>query len=436
MNIDEEIQKLIDNLRTEYKIPAFSYNKHDKFIPGTTPVYYSGPYFDDKEILVAIKTLLTGKWMSSGENVREFEKAFSRKTRSLFSCMVNSGSSANLVMIAALKKFFGWKDGDEIIVSVVGFPTTVSAIILNNLYPSFVDIELDSLNFDINLIESKINSDTKAIFLSPVLGNVWDMDRIVNICKKHKIELILDNCDSLGSKYNGKYLNEYAVVSSCSFYAAHEICTFEGGMVSSNNRGLMNVVRSMANWGRRCQCSDVENLLPNGICNHRFDTWLEGYDGIVDHKYVFGEMGYNLKTLDLQGAVGVVQLDKLDEICTNRKASEKAIRHLFEMYVDGIVGIQQHENADTVWFGTGIICDTKETKQKLVKHLEANLIQTRNYFAGNLLLHPAYKEWGDYRDYPNANVVLDRVFFVGASPSYNQETFDYFEDVLKRFNNA
>lgn len=433
IDIEDEIQALINYLKTEYKIPAYTYNTHDKFIAGITPVYYSGAFFDDKEIVSAIKSILVGKWMSSGESVREFEKGFSRKINSKFSTMVNSGSSANLLMISALKKFFDWEDGSEIIVSVVGFPTTISVLPQNNLVPVFIDIELETLNFNVNLIEEKITKKTKAIFVSPVLGNPPDMDKIIDICQRYNLQLILDNCDSLGSKWKGKYLTEYAVTSSCSFYAAHEICTFEGGMISSNNGGIINIARSMANWGRGCICSGVENLLPNGVCNHRFDNWIEGYDGIIDHKYLFTNMGYNLKPLELSGAVGIVQLDKLGLICQNRNKSKETICGLFNQYIDEIKIPKQLKHAETVWFGSPIICDTAEQKKSLVRYLESNLIQTRNYFAGNILLHPAYKHLGDYKKFPNANLVLDRVFFVGASPAYNEEVFDYIDDVLKKY---
>jgi CDP-6-deoxy-D-xylo-4-hexulose-3-dehydrase len=435
MNIDDEIKNLIDKLKTEYKIPAYAYNNNEKFIAGTTPIYYSSPYFDDREVLASIKTLLIGKWMSAGENVLEFEKLFSKKTNNLFSCMVNSGSSANLIMIAALKKYFKWEDNSEIIVSVVGFPTTISVLPQNNLIPIFIDIEFDTLNFDLNLIENKITNKTKAIFVSPVLGNPPNMDKIIEICDKYNLKLILDNCDSLGSKWKNKFLNEYAIASSCSFYAAHDICTFEGGMISSDNKELMNIVHSLINWGRACVCSGSCNLLPNGICNNRFDKWLDGYDEIVDHKYVFNNLGYNLKPIDMCGAVGVVQINKLDEICYKRKYAKNIITKLFSDNIDNIKIPKQLKDSDTVWFGSPIICENKNQKHKLVAYLEKNKIQTRNYFAGNILLHSAFKKFGNYKEYPNAMTVLDKVFFIGASPSYTPEIFAYIEDVIRNFKN-
>lgn len=436
-NIDIAIQDFINMIRKEYpeykKIPAYSYNDYEKFIPHFTPIYYSGPYFTDDEVIASVKTLLTGKWMSAGENVESFEKAFSKKIRSLFSVMVNSGSSANLVMIASLKKYFGWEDGDEIIVSVVGFPTTISVLPQNNLKPVFVDIEMETLNFDVSKIEEKITDKTRAIFLSPVLGNPPNINHILNICSRNNILLILDNCDSLGSKWDGRFLNEYSIASSCSFYAAHEICTFEGGMVSTTNRGLANIFRSMTNWGRDCVCSGTENLLPDGICRHRFDKWLEDYDGIVDHKYVFANIGYNLKPIDMMGAVGLEQIKKLDEIVEKRNLHKFLIGSLFEKHIPTVRVPKQLEYAETVWFGCPVICETKEQKQKLVRYLEDNKIQTRNYFAGNILLHPGYKHLDDFNKYPNANEVLDKVFFVGVNPAYTPAVIDYIEEVLKEF---
>ena len=192
--------------------------------------------------------------------------------------MVNSGSSANLIMMASLKKYYGWEDGDEVIVSPVGFPTTIAPIVQNGLTPVFVDIETDTLNFDLIEVEKKITPKTVAVILSPVLGNPPDMDMLVQICKLNGVKLVLDNCDSLGSKWNGKYLNEYACAASCSFYPAHHISTAEGGMVSGP-KDLISLARSFAWWGRDCYCVGPANLLACGTCGKRFDKWLPGYEG-------------------------------------------------------------------------------------------------------------------------------------------------------------
>lgn len=428
--IEDEISSLIDHLGEEYKILKYVYNKN--FIPGVTPIYYSGPYWDNREIIEAIKTLLTGDWLSSGENVRDFEVKFSREINMKHGLMVNSGSSANLVMMAALKKHFNWNDGDEIILSVVGFPTTLAPIVQNNLKPVFIDIENDSLNFDLNLIEEKITEKTRAIVVSPVLGNPPDMDVLLDLCNKHDIKLVMDNCDSLGSKWKGKYLNEYSVCASHSFYPSHHITTGEGGMVVSNDKELIKLARSIAWWGRDCFCMGAGNLLPNGSCGNRFDKWLPGYDGIIDHKYLFVNKGYNLKPLDMQGSIGLVQLKKLPEVHTLRRAAKNRLSEIILKYLPVRVPGEM-EFSETSWFGTPIVCPNKEFKDKLVSFLEEKKIQTRNYFAGNILLHPAYSELDDYKKYPNANRVLDEVFFIGAAPHYTEEVFEYFEYCLKEF---
>lgn len=434
-DIDSLIKELISSLGTEFKVLKYVYNSNREFIPGATPVYYSGPYWEEDEVVEAIKSLLIGNWLSSGEKVKTFENVFAHKINQRYAVMVNSGSSANLVMIAALKKFFNWKNDDEIIVSVVGFPTTLAPIIQNGLKPSFVDIEMRSLNFDLERIQEKITPRTKAIFASPVLGNPFDFDKLIEICKNNNIQLILDNCDSLGSKWRGKYLNEYSIASSNSFYPSHHISTGEGGMVVSNEKEIIRLARSFAWWGRDCFCVGAGNLIPNGSCGNRFDKWLDGYDGIIDHKYVFTNVGYNLKPLDLQGAIGLVQMNKFDEIHRQRKISKKVIGSLLEKYIPGVRVPTEIENSETSWFGTPIICESRSLKDKLVDYLENKKIQTRNYFAGNILLHPGYKHLGDFKDYPEANQVLERVFFIGASPHYNQEIFDYIELCLKEFKN-
>jgi len=435
--IDTEISSFIEKLRNSgYKIPGYNHNSYENFTPGVTAIYYSGPYFNDKEIIASIRTMLTGKWMSSGGNVTEFEKKFSEHVNQHFSCMTNSGSSANLAVIAGLKSYFNWQKDDEIIVSVVGFPTTVSVIVQNGLKPVFIDIEEETLNFDIEKIEKKITDKTRAIFLSPVLGNPPDINKLIGICKKYKLFLILDGCDSLGTKWENKNIQEYAVASSCSFYASHEICTFEGGMVSSNNRFILDKVRKIVNWGRDCTCKGTENLLPNGSCNHRFDKWLKNYDGIIDHKYVFSEMGYNLKPLDVCGAVGIEQLKKLEMICFLRNKTKEIISDFFLKYIDGIRLPKQLKSAQTTWFGTPVICKDKKQKDALVAYLERNRIQTRNYFSGNILLHPGYEQLDDYKKYPVANIVYDKVFFMGANPAYTDEVIKYIKYVIKGFNQS
>lgn len=423
----------IDKIKELVKghMPPYVYN--DKFEAGVSTVYYSGPYWDENETVAAMNAFLNDRWVSSGENVAKFEFLFSKKYKAESSIMVNSGSSANLVLIAGLKEHYKWEDGSEIIVSPVGFPTTISSVYQNRMTPVFVDIEWNTLNFDLTMIHKKITPKTKAIFVSPVLGNPPDIDFLQLICKKNDILLILDNCDSLGSKWDGKFVNEYSVAFSNSFYPAHHMTTGQGGMVCVNDSSLSKIVESLCQWGRGCYCRGAANLLPNGTCGIRFSEWLDNYDGVIDHKYVFPYMGYNLKPLDLQGAIGIEQLKKIDEIHERRVTSKKAIEKIFIENIEGLREVVSLDKAEPSWFGTPFICETPGLKHRLVAYLEKNKIQTRNYFAGNILLHDGYSFLDDYKKYPEANKVLDKVFFVGASPHYRQSVFDYIEEVVKKF---
>ena len=421
------IENMIKELSRIAK-PKYIQN-YDNFNSEKDYVLYSGQYWDHNEIELAMTAFLTGGWIASGENVLKFQEAFAKKFNVGYSHMVNSGSSANLAMLAALKHHFKWSDGDEIIVSPVGFATTIAPIVQTNLKPVFIDIEFDTLNFDVDLIEEKITPKTKAIFVSPVLANPPDMDRIVDICNRHNILLIGDNCDSLGTKWDGKLINELYFSWSCSFYPAHHISTGEGGMVSSNNKEFIETVRSISWWGRDCYCVGVNNTLPCGTCGKRFSNWLDNYDGVIDHKYIFRHAGYNIKPLDLQGAIGLAQLDKIDEIETKRRAHKNRIEELLVKHI-GVKPVKVLDKSDPSWFGVPILCESQEQKEFMVDFFESNRVQTRPYFAGNILLHPGFKDLDDYSKYPNANKALSHVFFLGCPPFYNEKVFAYLEEVM------
>jgi CDP-6-deoxy-D-xylo-4-hexulose-3-dehydrase len=424
------INQMIETLSK--KRPSYAKN-YDNYKHGDF-VQYSGQLWDEKEMYAAIDTLVNGKWITSGEKVAQFQIHFSKRFGVKHAHMVNSGSSANLVMITALKKHMNWQDGDEVIVSPVGFPTTIAPLVQNNLKPVFIDIELETLNFDLNKIEEKITPRTKAIFVSPVLGNPPDMDILKDICGKRGILLIGDNCDSLGTNYNGKLITEYYYCWSTSFYPAHHISTGEGGMICCDDDKLINLVRSVSWWGRDCYCVGTNNLLECGTCGKRFDNWLPNYDGVIDHKYLFTTMGYNLKPLDLQGAIGLEQLKKFEYIDEKRREYKKTIQKFLEDNIKEIRVINPLPKADPSWFGVPIYCESQDVKEFLVQHFESNKIQTRNYFSGNILLHPGYKHLDNYKDYPNSNLALSNVFFLGCSPLYNEKVLAYIEDVCKKWN--
>ena len=427
MIIHQMIEALSQKVQPQYV------KNYDNYVDGEF-VQYSGQYWDDKEIYAAIDTLLNGKWIVSGEKVAQFQNKFSKRFNVGYSHMVNSGSSANLVLITAMKKKFNWQQDDEIIVSPVGFPTTIAPIVQNGMKPVFIDIELDTLNFDVNLIESKITPRTKAIFVSPVLGNPPDMDRLVEICKKHNNILLGDNCDSLGTNWKDSLITDLYYAWTTSFYPAHHISTGEGGMVCSNDEEFIKEARSISWWGRDCYCVGSNNLLECGTCGKRFDNWLNDYDGVIDHKYVFTNIGYNLKPLDLQGAIGIEQLLKFDMLEGKRREYKEIVQKYVEDNIQGARVINSSTNSDPSWFGVPIFCESQDMKELLVSHFEANKIQTRNYFAGNILLHPGYKHLDDFKQYPNANLALSNVFFVGCSPLWNEKILSYIEKVCKKWN--
>lgn len=408
-------------------------HSYENFKPGD-PVLYSGPFYDSKEIEYALRALLTEKWLSAGENVERFQRGFAKRFNVKHAHMVNSGSSANLVMIAALKKRFGWKDGDEIIVSPVGFPTTIAPIVQNGLKPVFVDIEWDTLNFDLDKVYQAVTGATVGIFVSPVLGNAPDMDALAEIASTTGVKLIGDNCDSLGSRWDGVYLSDYYVAWSSSFYPAHHISTGEGGMVCTNDEEIITHARSFSWWGKACYCVGSANLLACGTCGKRFDKWLPDYDGIVDHRYTFENMGYNLKPIDIQGAFGLAQLEKLDEIEHKRRKAfteiSEAVNDTLEFAKFNVRVADKLPASAPVWFGVPIICPTQSVKESIVAHLETNKIQTRSYFAGNILLHPGYKHLDDAKKYPNANKALSHVFFLGVNPAFNELVFHYIKAVF------
>lgn len=464
--------------------PRFAHSAK-AFNPSKPQVLYSGPVYDADELVAATAALCEGKWSVAGEYVNRFEKVFSAYLGQAESVMVNSGSSADLLMIAAAKARYGWRDGDGVIVSPVGFPTSISAITLNGLKPVFVDIEWETLNADNDAIEHLLVEDAAfkqkvadhlsrpdewmdtlssqgasrcqrrdysfipmvppicAILISPVLGNPPDIDRLVALSERYGVKLLLDGCDSLGTTWRGKHLAHYATASTCSFFPAHHISTLQGGMISSNDTDLIALARSMGSWGKACYCTGAGNLLPNGCCGKRFLAWLaDEPDLILDHRYVFTtDKAWNTQPLDIQGALGLVQMEKIEDIhaarrvafdrvdaaldCLRWRKLAKSNRHIGQ--------VSELTHADPSWFGVPIICPTYAFKTALMSHLEAAGIQTRHAFAGHLLRQPGYKHLGRAEDYPNADQVLKLVFFLGTNPLWGPAHFSHIESTLQSF---
>ena len=407
-------------------------------------VYYAGPYFNSEEYVKTVSTLLDG-WLVLGAKGTEFEKKFSSIYEKEYGILTNSGSSANLLMMASMtsKRLYNLPKGTKVITPIAGFPTTLNPILQVGFEPVFVDIEIDTLNMDIDQIDEKCSKDPeiKIITFAHVLGNPPNMDKLMSVIKKHNLILLEDCCDALGSTYRGKPLGSFGEMSSCSFYPAHHITMGEGGFVAVNNKQQEKVVRSFRDWGRGCWCVGKKaSTSKKGVCGKRFSCWLKELpEEIFDHKYVYEEIGYNAKPIEMQAAMGLAQLNKLDEISEKRKKNYDLLYDIFKKYENYFHLPIATEHSDPSWFAFPLtIRDGSPFKRSdITNFYESSKIQTRTYFAGNILLQPAYRHLMDAKDvinnYPVARKVTTDTFFLGTSPVITNEQVEYIGNKTDEF---
>jgi CDP-6-deoxy-D-xylo-4-hexulose-3-dehydrase len=419
--------------------------KHSKktWKAGEDWVQYAGPYFDSQEYVAAVKTLL-GEWLVLGAETIKFETKFPKLFGKKYGLITNSGSSANLLMMLAMtsKRGYNLPKGTKVITPIAGFPTTINPILQVGFTPIFVDIELETLNLDLDQVEKvcKENPDAKIITFAHVLGNPPNINKLMDIVKRYKLILLEDCCDALGSTFEGQPLGTFGEMASCSFYPAHHMTIGEGGFVAMNDMNTERIVRSFREWGRGCYCKGKQNLLEKGSCGCRFNNWLPSLpDEVFDHKYVYEEIGYNLKPIELQASIGLVQMEKLEEIGIKRRENYKSLFSAFEKYEEYFHLHKAQPGADVDWFAFPItIKDTAPFKRAdICQFLEANKIQTRPYFGGNIMLQPAYEGLMDPKEvvenFPIARKVTTDTFFLGTSPVINKEKTDYIETILDKF---
>lgn len=428
-------KEYIQGLVSQYII-----DKHNekKWTPGKDWVQYSGPYFDHKEYVNAIGTLLN-EWLVLGDDAMKFEKRFPKLLGKTHGVVVNSGSSANLLMMAAMMSRKSWAHKYKVICPVAGFPTTVNPIIQLGLTPRFVDIELDTLNLNLNEVE-EIASTSNILTFAHVLGNPPNMDRLMDIVSKYHLSLLEDCCDALGSTYDDKPLGSFGRYATCSFYPAHHITMGEGGFVACNEWDEKEL-RSLREWGRGCYCVGKKaNLSIKGTCGCRFKAWLpELPNEIFDHKYVYETIGYNMKPIEIQCSMGLAQIDKLPEIIAKRNANHARLMEIFEPYEEFFHLHRATPKSRPSWFAFPItVRDGAPFKRSTFTHyLEENKIQTRNYFGGNLLLQPAYTYLDETKDaktrYPVATKVTTDTLFLGTSPVITTEQLDYVAEQVHIF---
>lgn len=430
--------------------------KNDTWEKGKDWVSYSGPHFDPTEIANAVGTLLDG-WYIFGKQARKFEQEFPKQLGQAYGVFVNSGSSANLLAFAALRSpnGFALPEGAGVITPVVCFPTTLNPIIQNGLKPVFVDVTMPDLNLNLDEVEKLLIADEgktiRAITFAHVLGNPPDMDRLMYLVRKYDLIFVEDACDALGSTYRGTPLGSFGHISTCSFFPAHHMTTLEGGMVTTRTKRIWQVITSLRDWGRDCYCNTARpgSVVDGTACKNRFQKWLPGMPEVVyDHRYVFGEIGYNLKPLELQGAVGLAQLEKLPSMEAARRENFKRMNEIMDPWKQYFHMPEAAVVSDPCWFAylLTVRADAPFTRDELVSHLESRKIQTRAYFSGLILAHPGYQEL--YHEYCEEHDICDLVahfpvaaevttssFFLGTYIGLTAEKLDYIEEVIDEFFN-
>lgn len=435
MNKKDEILKLVSQYIVEQQAAK-------TWTAGKDWVQYAGPLFDESEYISSIETLLEG-WLVLGKKGITFENNFPKLVNKNYGILTNSGSSSNLIMMSALtsKRLYNLPKGTKVITPIAGFPTTINPIFQLGFEPLFVDIDLDTLNLNLEQVEEQAKKGARVITFAHVLGNPPNMNELMKIINDYNLILLEDCCDALGSTYDGKPLGSFGEFASCSFYPAHHITMGEGGFVACKTQQQEIVARSFREWGRGCYCVGMKaGLLKNGTCGNRFDKWLPALpDEIFDHKYVYDEIGYNLKPIEVQAAMGLEQIKKLPYINERRKHNHAKLCKIFLKYEDNFIIPTATQNSDPSWFAFAVTIkdNSKFKRNEIINHFESNKIQTRPYFAGNIMLQPAYAGLMNVDDiinnYPNARKVTTDTFFLGTSPVITDEQLDYIDTNLANF---
>lgn len=429
----EQLRRQILALTAEYYGEAFPARP---FEPGVSAVPVSGKVIDPADLTNVVDAALDA-WFTTGRFAEEFERKLARFVGVRCASLVNSGSSANLVALSALTSpKLGERQlrpGDEVITLAAGFPTTVNPIFQNNLVPVFVDVTLPTYQIDIAQLETARSEKTKAIFIAHTLGNVFDLDVITAFAAKHNLWLIEDCCDALGSIWKGRNVGTFGDIATLSFYPAHHITMGEGGAVLTDRPDLKVLIESFRDWGRDCWCDPGKD----NTCGKRFEWQLGNLPAGYDHKYTFSHVGYNLKTTDLQAALGASQIDKLPVFIERRKQNFRRLSAALAPAKDVLLLPEATPGADPSWFGflIGVRESAPFTRAALVAALEAKKIGTRLLFGGNLLRQPAYegrthRAIGDLR---NSDYVMNNVFWIGVYPGLTDTMLDFVAKTILDF---
>jgi CDP-6-deoxy-D-xylo-4-hexulose-3-dehydrase len=439
MTKEEQLKQEILEKTKEYYELVHKPTQNREFEAGKSRVNYAGRVFDEKEMMNLVDSSLDF-WLTYGSYSKKFEKDLAKYLGVKWAFLVNSGSSANLLAFFALTspllKERQVKRGDEVITVAAGFPTTVSPIVQYGAVPVFVDMELTHFNIDVNELEKALSPKTKAVMIAHTLGNPFNIKAVKAFCDKHNLWLIEDNCDALGSTYEGKPTGTWGDIGTSSFYPPHHMTMGEGGATYTNNPLLKKIMLSIRDWGRDCWCeSGVDNT-----CGCRFTQQFGSLPKGYDHKYVYSHFGFNLKVSDMQAAVGVAQLEKFPQFVEKRKEN-------FARLYEGLKDIEEfslveaQENSDPSWFGFMLTLTKKAkfTRNDIVEYLENNNIQTRNLFAGNIIRHPLFDSLEEGLDYKkvgelaNTDKIMNNSFWIGVYPGMGNDAIDFMIKTIRDF---
>jgi CDP-6-deoxy-D-xylo-4-hexulose-3-dehydrase len=433
MERDAQLREDILKLVEEYYQERFAGRSFD---PGRDRVHYAGRVFDADELVKLVDSSLDF-FLTASRYSDQFESDFADYFGLSNAFLVNSGSSANLAALTALTSpklaDRRLRPGDEVVTVAAGFPTTLAPIVQNQLVPVFVDVNLGDYTAIPDRIEAAIGPKTRAIVMAHTMGVPFDLDTVMRLARTHTLWVVEDNCDALGSRYRGRLTGTFGDIATVSFYPAHHITMGEGGCVLTNDELLGRIIRSVRDWGRDCYCAGGEN----NTCGKRFSQQFGRLPTGYDHKYVYSHIGYNLKVTDMQAAVGVAQLGKLEDFIARRKANFQKIYSMLATYQDRLILPQATPNSEPSWFGFVITVGAQAgfTRNDLTGFLEANRIETRNLFAGNLLRQPAFMDIPHriVGDLANTDLIMENTFFIGVYPGINNSQLEYIDSVFHHF---
>jgi CDP-6-deoxy-D-xylo-4-hexulose-3-dehydrase len=420
-NLDSKINQLVIEAISEL-------HPERKFVPGVTNIPVTGKVFGELELQAATKASLDF-WLTAGPYTEKFESRFAKTVGMRHAFMVNSGSSANLLALTSLTSVKhgdrALRPGDEVLTVAAGFPTTVTPILQNNLVPVYVDVNLETYVANDDALENAIGPKTKAIMMAHTLGNPFNLELVQKLVKKHNLWLIEDSCDALGGTYQGQTLGSFGDFSTFSFYPAHHITTGEGGAVLVKKVAHKTIVESFRDWGRDCWCAPG----CDNTCLKRYEWQLgelpEGYD----HKYTYSHLGYNLKSGDIQAAIGLAQLGRLDTFIELRRRNWAYLLDALKELEEFLIAPKASQGSDPSWFGFALTVkpNSPKTRNQIVQQLNEKKIGTRLLFGGNLLRQPAFM--GTPRrvigDLENTDRIMNDTFWIGVWPGLSLTMLDY-----------